>query len=233
MCGAALLTVLGISGTAAARVTAPAGAVAPVPYSWHNAQIVGGGFVDGLIFSPARRGLAYARTDIGGAYRWDASQRRWIPLLDFTGFDDWNELGVESIAPDPLNANKVWAATGEYTYPWAVPLDGEILRSDNQGRSWQITDLPIQLASNQNGRDMGERLAVDPDDDNILYLASPANGLWRSADGGVTWSQVASFPVTSTPDDIGLSFVTFDRIGSQRGAPTRTIFIGNATGTGL
>ena len=56
---------------------------------------------------------------------------------------------------------------------------------------------------------MGERLAVDPNDDQILYLASPANGLWRSRDGGATWAQVAAFPVTSTPDDIGLSFVTF------------------------
>ena len=74
-----------------------------------------------------------------------------------------NELGVESIAADPVNADKVWAAVGEYPEPWAVPLDGEILRSDDQGRSWQITDLPIQLASNENGRNMGERLAVDGD----------------------------------------------------------------------
>jgi hypothetical protein len=206
---------------------------ASAAYTWRNVQIVGGGFVDGLVFSLAQRGLAYARTDIGGAYRWDVGARRWVPLMDFTGFNDWNELGVESIAPDPANRNKVWAAVGEYPEPWAVPLDGEILRSDNQGRTWQITDLPIQLASNENGRNMGERLAVDPDDDNILYLASPVNGLWRSTDAGVTWSQVTSFPVTSTPDDVGLSFVTFDPIGSRHGAPTKDIFVGNATGTDL
>ncbi len=65
---------------------------------------------------------------------------------------------------------------------------------------------------------MGERLAVDPNDDQILYLASPANGLWRSRDGGATWAQVAAFPVTSTPDDIGLSFVTFGAgPGGRRG----------------
>jgi hypothetical protein len=202
-------------------------------YTWRNVPIVGGGFVDGLVFSPAQRGLAYARTDIGGAYRWDATTARWVPLMDFTGFNDWNELGVESIAADPADAGKVWVAAGEYTYPWALPPDGEILRSDDQGRSWQVTSLPIQLASNQDGRDMGERLAVDPDDDNVLYLASPANGLWRSTDGGAAWSQVTSFPVTSTPDDIGLSFVTFDPAGGHRGTPTRTIFVGNATGTDL
>lgn len=231
-CGVVMITGLGLPAATAATAASP-GAVPSAPYSWNNVQIVGGGFVDGLVFSTAERGLAYARTDIGGAYRWDASARGWIPLMDFTGFSDWNELGVESIAPDPLNAEKVWAAAGEYTQPWAVPPDGAILRSNDQGRSWQVTDLPIQLAANQNGRNMGERLAVDPADDSILYLASPANGLWRSADGGRTWSQVTSFPVTSTPDDIGLSFVTFGTIGRHRGAPTKTIFVGNATGTDL
>jgi xyloglucan-specific exo-beta-1,4-glucanase len=216
---------------AAAGLTASR--AASTPYTWRNVAIVGGGFVDGLVFSPAQPGLAYARTDIGGAYRWDADAGRWVPLMDFTGFGDWNELGVESIAADPVNPAQVWVAAGEYTQPWAEPLNGEILRSDNQGRTWQISDLPIQLASNQNGRNMGERLAVDPDDDSILYLASPANGLWRSTDGGSTWSQVTSFPVTSTPDDIGLSFVTFDPASSRRGEPTRTIFVGDATGTAL
>jgi hypothetical protein len=210
----------------------------PAPYSWHNAAIVAGGFVDGLVFSDARRGLAYARTDIGGAYRWDAAAQRWVPLLDFTRFSDWNELGVESIAADPRDPGKVWVATGEYTQPWASPPDGEILRSADQGRTWRAAGLPIQLAANQDGRDMGERLAVDPADDRILYLASPANGLWRSGDGGATWAQVASFPVTATPDDIGLSFVAFGaghagHPGRHLGAPTSTIVVGDATGRQL
>jgi hypothetical protein len=231
---AVALAAVALTPSPATPASATTAAAAPAAaYTWRNVQVVGGGFVDGLVFSPAQRGLAYARTDIGGAYRWDAAARRWIPLMDFTGFGDWNELGVESIAADPVNPDQVWAAVGEYTQPWAVPLNGEILRSDNQGRSWQIADLPIQLASNQDGRNMGERLAVDPADDRILYLASPANGLWRSTDGGAAWSQVTSFPVTSTPDDIGLSFVTFDPADGHRGMPTKTIFVGDATGTDL
>ena len=238
---ASTVLLAGLAGPAAPAATAPAVSTAStaaasspagtVPYNWKNVQIVGGGFVDGLVFSPAQRGLAYARTDIGGAYRWDATTQRWVPLMDFTGFNDWNTLGVESIAADPANAQKVWVAAGEYSQTWAG--NGQILRSDNQGRTWQITDLPIQLASNQDGRNMGERLAVDPRDDKVLYLATPVNGLWRSTDGGVTWAQVASFPLTTSADDIGLSFVTFDPIGGHRGTPTKTIVVGDATGTDL
>jgi len=164
----AALTLPAATAAQAGAATAAAGP-ATVPYHWQNAQIVAGGFVDGIVFSPAERGLAYARTDIGGAYRWDAAARRWVPL------------------------------------------------------------------------------------------ASPANGLWRSTDGGADWSQVASFPVTSTPDDIGLSFVTFGPAGeagraagvsppspriagdsggsspraSTDGQPTKTIFVGDATGKDL
>lgn len=36
-------------------------------YDWQSAQIGGGGFVSGVLFSPTQQGLAYARTDVGGA----------------------------------------------------------------------------------------------------------------------------------------------------------------------
>src|SRR5689334_5465560 len=162
----------------------PAGAHPAASYQWRNVPIGAGGFVDGLVFSQAQPGLAYARTDIGGAYRWNARAGRWVPLMDFTGFNDWNTLGVESVAADPANGGKVWVAAGEYTQSWAG--NGEILRSADQGRHWRITPLPIQLGSNQDGRNTGERLAVDPGDDRVLYLGTPVNGLWRSTDGGAS-----------------------------------------------
>jgi xyloglucan-specific exo-beta-1,4-glucanase len=209
-----------MAGLAIPAAAAAATAEGTATTRWQNVNITAGGFVDGLVFSQAEPGLAYARTDIGGAYRWSGST--WVPLLDFTSFDNWNDLGVESIAADPRNAGKVWVAVGEYP----TSGNGEVLRSSNQGRTWQTATLSFPLDSNENGRNMGERLAVDPDNDNILYLASPGNGLWRSADGGKTWHQVTSFPVTSTPDDVGLSFVTFD-------PGTKNIFVGDATGTDL
>ncbi len=148
--GAALLGSAVPAGAAPALASATAAASVSA-YSWNNVRIGAGGFVDGLVFSDAQRGLAYARTDVGGAYRWDAAAENWVPLLDFTGFNDWNELGVESIAADPENAGKVWLATGEYTQPWASPPDGEVLRSADQGRTWQV-ERPAHPARQQPGR---------------------------------------------------------------------------------
>ncbi|MEU4407538.1 hypothetical protein AB0F88_23695 [Streptosporangium sp. NPDC023963] len=66
------------------------------------------------------------------------------------------------------------------------PDNGAVLRSYDKGDTWRTTVLPFHLGGNMPGRTMGERLAVDPNNDNILYLAAPSgNGLWRSTDGGV------------------------------------------------
>ena len=116
-------------------------------YSWKSVQIVGGGFVDGVIFHPTAAGVRYARTDMGGAYRWDASTNRWKPILDWVPYKDLNLMGVESIAVDPADANRVYLACGTYTNP-RTP-NGAILRSDDRGQSFQRTDVPFKFGGNE------------------------------------------------------------------------------------
>ena len=96
-----------LAGAAAYAIgTAPAHAAASDPYTWKNVEVHGGGFVDGIIYNKSRQNLVYARTDIGGSYRWNPSTARWIPLQDFTAPGDWNLLGTESLATDPVDPNR-------------------------------------------------------------------------------------------------------------------------------
>lgn len=163
-------------------------------YTWRNVQIYGGGFIVGTVFNQNEPNLVYVRTDIGGAYRLDNATGRWIPLLDSISWDDWNLTGVASIATDPVNPNNVYIAAGTYTNEWTTQ-NGAILRSTDRGATWQRTMLPFKLGGNMPGRGTGERLAVDPNRNRVLYLGAPSgNGLWRSTDSGVTWSKVTSFP---------------------------------------
>lgn len=200
-------------------------------YQWGNVKIGGGGFVSGLVFNPVEKDLLYARTDVGGAYRWDAATKTWIPLTDFLGQDDENFSGVLSMAADPSDANRVYMATGLYTQSWAGT--GAIFSSANKGASWTKTNLSIKLGGNEDGRNTGERLAVDPNKGSILYLGSSKDGLWKSTDYGATWNKINTFPLT-TFSGAGASFVLFDKTTGSAGNATQTIYVGVLqTGTNL
>src|SRR5262249_46402520 len=118
-----------------AAALAPAAASAQTT-TWRNVPIVGGGFVPGIVFNTAEPNLIYARTDIGGAYRWNQSTGRWIPLLDWVSFDEWNLMGIDSLATDPVDPNRVYLLAGTYTNSW-TNMNGAILRSTDRGATWQ------------------------------------------------------------------------------------------------
>ena len=135
-----------------------------------------------------------------------------------------NYLGIESIAPDPVDANKVYAAVGTYTQAWAG--NGAILRSNDQGNTWEVTDMVIKMGGNENGRSNGERLAVDPNQTKVLFFGSRRNGLWKSEDAAVTWKKVESFPIKEDQAGLGIPFVVFDAKSGQKGKPTPVIYAG-------
>lgn len=205
-----------------------------VPYTWKSVQMVGGGFVDGIIFHPKAKGVRYARTDMGGAYRWNDTARRWEPILDWVGYKDLNLMGVESIAVDPGDDNRVYLACGTYTNP--TTPDGAILVSSDRGKTFQRVNVPIKFGGNESGRGNGERLRVDPNDGRVIYLATRHAGLWRSTDRGATWARVESFTETnedfkrSAPWDgpSGLVFVIYDPASGKPGSPSQTIYVGAA-----
>ena len=208
-------------------------------YRWRNVAIGGGGFVSGLVFHPLEKDLLYARTDIGGAYRWLAEEKRWQPLLDWMGAEDAGRFGVESIALDPSDPERVYLAVGTYLHERGSK--GAILRSSDRGRTFQRTALPFKLGGNEQGRGNGERLAVDPNDGRVLFFGTRAHGLWRSDDRGANWREVPGFPVLAkspaasiegwngSTRPMGVAFVVFDPTSGTRGTPSHTLYAGIST----
>lgn len=241
---AIMLTVLVPAIIVPLRAAHAAPAASTQPYTWQNAVTGGGGgFVPNIIFNQKQKDLIYARTDIGGAYRWNASTSTWTQLLNWVTPANWNDLGVESLATDPVNPNRLYIAAGLYTNSWSSQ-NGVILRSTDQGNTFQTTQMPFKMGGNMPGRGMGERLAIDPNNDAILYFgARSGNGLWKSTDYGVTWNKVTNFP-DSGPfvekagdayqgDPLGVVWVTFDPSTGTAGSATKTIYVGvgdNASG---
>lgn len=216
--------VAAVLAVTAAGVAHSAATPASVPYVWDSVAIGGGGFVTAVIPSRSEPNVAYARTDVGGAYRWDGKTRRWTPLLDWVAEDQTGFLGIDALAIDPHNAANVWLLAG------IAYLNGgrtAILRSTDYGKSFSIVDVTRQFKTHGNGfgRQNGERLAVDPGSKQRLYLGSRRDGLFVSGDGGQTWQRNAALPVTTTPNDVGLNIVLPDPASVSQGQ-ARRLFVG-------
>jgi oligoxyloglucan reducing-end-specific cellobiohydrolase len=172
-------------------------------------RIVAGGYIPGLIAHPTQPGLVYARTDIGSAYRWNPATGQWIPLTDFNAPGDYNLQGPESIALDPTDPNRLYIAAGMGgSGPFAM------LASTDQGFTFSTYPVTFYMGSNDNGRDVGERLAVNPFNPSELFMGTRTQGLWKSENYAQTWAKVSSFPIQSSSDDFGVHWVLFDPANS-------------------
>jgi hypothetical protein len=199
-------------------------AKAQTGYTWKNLPIGGGGFVSAVIPSKTEQNLVYARTDVGGAYRWNASTSGWVPLLDWVSDNEVGFLGVESLAIDPRLPGRVYMLVGISYFNGGRTA---ILRSSDYGNSFSVTDVTNQFKAHGNGmgRQSGEKLVVDPNNSNILYCGTRWNGLFRSTDAGATWTRLNSLNVTTTPNENGISFVILDG-SSVSGGVTQRIIVG-------
>lgn len=205
-------------------VTVAAPAPVPVKYGFSNVKIGGGGYVTGLVGHPTAKDVRYARTDVGGCYRWDGAAGAWVSLLDFTGRADWFPMGCEAIALDPADPQRLYLAVGMYAESFGTK--GQMLLSADSGRTFTTVVLPFKNGSNDAGRNAGERLAVDPNLPTTLYFGTRNDGLWRSVDRGLTWAKVGSFPVTGATAGAGINFVDFARSSGGSGSATPVIYVG-------
>jgi photosystem II stability/assembly factor-like uncharacterized protein len=203
-------------------------------YLWKSVIVGGGGFIPGIIYHPNEPGLIYARTDMGGAYRWDNGGRRWVALTDSISrnMQSADFMGILSIALDPNDTNRVYMETGKYTQSWAG--DGALLTSTDQGNTWSTIPLPFKVGGNEDGRGCGERLQVDPNADSILFMGTSSNSstspsqpaLWKSTNYGASWSSVQSFGQSN------VNFVLIDPTSGSHGTPSQRIFVSAANTSG-
>lgn len=245
--------------TAQIVVSDPASTVGQASLIPQSVQIVGGGYVDGIYFHPKQKGLWYAKTDVGGAYRWvgegtpatssatptcpgyttsagkpTAARGNngeflqcgyWQPLLDFVGRANAGDQGVESLALDPSDPQRLYLATG-LNYNNDPAQQNHFYLSDDQGATFTVVNAPFPINGNDNGRDAGERMAVDPNLGTTIYYGSRTAGLWKSLDRGMTWNQVTTFPVTGKTAGAGVVFVTFLAGSGTSGTATPVIYVG-------
>lgn len=126
-----------------------------------------------LRIAPSNPSVVYASTP-SGLYRTRDEGMHWTHLENFALTD------VDDLLIDPQDEDVVFAAASDL---W-VSRDG--------GSTW--ANAPVW-----NGPTVVRSLAADPRDPDLIY-AGGDDGVFRSADGGITWQQVASFPVVGVSE---------------------------------
>ena len=134
---------------------------------------------------PSQPNVFYVGQVDGGVWKSDDYGRTWNPI-----FDAEPSQSIGAIAVAPSNPNVVYVASGEGLHRPDLSVGDGIYKSSDAGKTWQHLGL----------RD-GEQipaLAVDPRDANTLfaavlghpYGANEERGIYRSTDGGATWTKV-------------------------------------------
>ncbi|MDE7282070.1 MAG: endoglucanase [Lachnospiraceae bacterium] len=158
-------------------------------YEYRNLPIPGGGYVTGFIFHEKKQGVLYARTDIGGTYRFDYESKRWLSLIDHVTMDDLSETFPIAAALDDIHPERLYIACGVHREGAGV-----IAISDDCGAHFVYHKIPVLVHGNLNGRGTGYRLIVDKQNSDRLIFASQQEGLWISSDRGANWVKNHAFP---------------------------------------
>ncbi|MGN0621201.1 MAG: dockerin type I domain-containing protein [Porcipelethomonas sp.] len=160
---------------------------------WGAVEIGGGGFVSGIVTG---KNEMYARTDVGGAYKYNYETEEWEQLFSFINEADKGFLSVDAMAVDPTDDDTVYFLCGCAYFSGARTA---VFRTRDGGKTFDeidITDM-IQVHGNGYGRQCGESIAVDPDNPDIIYCGGDVNSgesalIW-SQDGGDTWEPVKGY----------------------------------------
>lgn len=155
-----------------------------IPYQYRNLPIPGGGYVTGFLFHPKKEGVLYARTDIGGTYRFDFQNRKWISLISHVTEEDLSETFPIALALDENHPNILYIACGENK-----PGKGVLAVSEDYGETFHYERIPVLIHGNLNGRGTADRLFVDKETPDTLYFASQQEGLYISQDKGKNWKK--------------------------------------------
>ena len=214
------------SGEAGGSASTPQG-------SWSYSQLAmgGGGYVNG-VFSTSEEGLYYARTDVGGAYRWDKSQERWLSLSYWVTEENVGMMGIDGLAVDPDEPGKLYLIAGTSYFSNGRTW---LLISEDYGDSFEEVEITDYVSNSGNGmgRQNGERIAIDPVNNNILYLGGRTGGVIKSTDGGRTWERLqalSDLTNVNTPNSNGICTIAIDpdSIGpdTSEGSACQRIFVG-------
>ena len=161
---------------------------------------VAGGRIADIAVHPTDRSTWYVAVGSGGLWKTTNAGTTWTPV-----FDDQPSYSIGTVALDPTSPDIVWVGTGENVSGRHVAWGTGIYKSLDGGRTWSHMGLP---SSEHVGR-----ILIHPADGNTVLVAAEGplwsgggqRGVFRTRDGGTTWTQVLDID-----ENTGVTDLEFD-----------------------
>ena len=158
------------------------------------------GRISDIAVHPRDRSIWYVAAGSGGVWKTVNAGTTWTAI-----FEDQPSYSIGEITIDPVNPEVIWVGTGENVSGRHVGWGDGIYKSRDGGKSWQRMGL---AASQHIGR-----ILVDPRDRNVVLVAAEGplwsaggdRGVYRSSDGGTTWT-----PALTIDENTGVTDLEFD-----------------------
>lgn len=159
-----------------------------------------GGRIDDFAVVESDPNIVFVGVASGGVWKTTNNGTTWEPVFDKEGV---STIGDMAIAPsDP---SIVWVGTGEPNNRQSSSWGDGVYKSTDGGKTWKNAGL---AATKHIGR-----IVIHPKNPDVVYLAALGHlwgpnaerGVFKTADGGKTWTQVLKIN-----DDTGVSDIAMD-----------------------
>ena len=176
---------------------------APDSFSGLRARSIGPAVTSGRVMTiaidPSNTAVFYVGSASGGVWKTVNGGASFQPVFDTQGSFSIGWVAIEAARP-----NVVWVGTGERNSQRSVAYGDGVYKSEDGGRSWMNMGL---TTSEHIGR-----IVINPKDGNVVYVAaqgplwSPGGdrGLFKTTDGGKSWTQVLKISENTGVTDVVL-----------------------------
>jgi photosystem II stability/assembly factor-like uncharacterized protein len=158
------------------------------------------GRIQDIEIDPKNPSVWYVASAFGGLWKTVNRGITFTPV-----FDEQGSFTLCCVVVDPKDSNVVWVGSGENSSQRSAHFGDGVYKSTDAGETW----TRVGLATSEH---IG-RILIDPRNTNTVYVASQGplwsaggeRGLYKTTDGGATWTAV----LTISPDT-GISDIVFD-----------------------
>src|SRR3954453_15634979 len=170
-------------------------------FSGLKARSIGPAVASGRVMSiavdPSNKAIIYIGAASGGVGKTLKGGASWQPIFDTQG-----SFSIGWVTIDPKRPNIVWVGTGERNAQRSVAYGDGVYKSEDGGRSWTNSGL-------KTSEHIG-RIAISPKDSDTVYVAAQGplwaaggeRGLYKTTDGGKTWTQVLKISENTGVTDV-------------------------------